>query len=297
MTTDILAPAVRRNSNLCADDLVGNSEVMRKVVALATRASKSDANVLVTGESGVGKTAVARWIHANGARHAGPLVQVNCAAMPSPLVEAELFGKKELFSQAQTGTLYVDEIGEMSLDLQSKLLLALETASPLVRVIAATTRPIELAVKTGRFRQELFYRLAVIRLDMPALRERREDIPELVRAFLGDRQIEDSALQWLVEQDWPGNVRQLANVIERALALGEHDTVTFEDVAITDGNPVDDVVERLLRVAAERHVPLAEIEHAYIKRVVASVAGNMSRAARILKIDRRTLYRKLSGHL
>jgi DNA-binding NtrC family response regulator len=171
------------------------------------------------------------------------------------------------------------------------------------RVIAATNRPIEEAVKTGTFRSDLFYRLNVIPLEIPPLRVRPEDIPDLVRAILeraarGEPTpigIADDAMQWLMLQPWPGNVRELANVLERAIALTDHAMLTLGDVADIDPRPADSTLDETLDLMAARHVSLSEFEHAYIRQVIAAAEGNMARAARILRIDRRTLYRKLKG--
>lgn len=299
---------------------------MRRVLEIAARAARSCAPVMITGESGVGKGAVARWIHERGPRHAGPLLRVNCAALPSGLIEAELFGVRRgaftaaresrdgLFAEVGGGTIFLDEIAEMSLAAQPKLLHVLDMSRvrPVgasveievdARVIAATNRPVDDAVKTGAFRLDLFHRLNVIPLEVPPLRARPDDIPELVRAILDriarDRPdpigITDEAVCWLMRRDWPGNVRQLANVLERAAALTEHAILTLADVADVDQPPASDALAGAADPVAARHVSLFEFEHAYIRRVIADAGGNMSRAARILGIARRTLYRKLAG--
>jgi len=306
-------------------DLVSTSAAMKRVLDIARRAARSDATVLVTGESGSGKGALARWIHARGPRREGPFVQVNCAALPSGLVEAELFGvrrgaftdaresREGLFVEATGGTILLDEIAEMPIDVQSKLLSVLESSKvrPVgggevtvdARVIAATNRSIEQAVHTNEFRIDLFFRLNVIRIEMPPLRDRVDDIPELVHALLARAAhgasspigITDDAVRWLVRREWPGNVRELANVVERAVALTEHDTIVLEDVRDLGQRPTGDPTNEILAGAAERQLSLAEVERGYIKRVLDSSGGNVSRAARVLGIDRRTLYRKLSG--
>jgi DNA-binding NtrC family response regulator len=308
--------------------LVAGSPAMVKVLDIARRAARSNASVLVTGESGTGKGALARWIHDRSARSSGPFVQVNCAALPSGLVEAELFGVRRgaftdaresrdgLFVEASGGTIFLDEVAEMPLDTQSKLLQVLESSRvrPVgggetaidARVIAATNRAIDDAVAANQFRLDLFFRLNVIRIEMPPLRERAGDIPELVNALLaraagggsGPIGITDDAVRWLCRHDWPGNVRELANVVERAVALTDHDTIVLDDVRdLPTRGPIDprsDPTSDLLSRAAERQLPLAEVERGYIRRVLDANGGNVSRTARILGIDRRTLYRKLA---
>jgi DNA-binding NtrC family response regulator len=305
-------------------NLVAASPAMVKVLDLARRASRGAASVLITGESGTGKGALARWIHDRGARAGGPFVHVNCAALPSGLVEAELFGVRRgaftdaresrdgLFVEASGGTIFLDEIAEMPLEIQSKLLGVLESsrvrpvgggeAAMDARVIAATNRVIDDAVAANQFRLDLFFRLNVIRIEMPPLRERAGDIPELVNALLaraardgaGPLGITDDALRWLVRHDWPGNVRELANVVERAVALTDHDTIVLEDVRDLPARAPSDPTGELLASAAARQLSLAEVERAYIRRVLDGSGGNVSRAARVLGIDRRTLYRKLT---
>ena len=315
---------LRRELDDDRGNLVAVSPAMIKVLDIARRASRGLASVLVTGESGSGKGALARWIHDHGARAAGPFVHVNCAALPSGLVEAELFGVRRgaftdaresrdgLFVEASGGTIFLDEVAEMPLDVQSKLLQVLESsrvrpvgggeAAIDVRVIAATNRAIDDAVQQNQFRLDLFFRLNVIRIDMPPLRDRAADIPALVNALLarasrggtGPIGITDDAMRWLVRHDWPGNVRELANVVERAVALTDHNTIVLEDVRDLEARVPIDPTSELLASAAERNVPLAEVERGYIRRVLDANGGNVSRAARILGIDRRTLYRKLA---
>jgi len=305
-------------------NLIASSPAMTKVLDIARRAARSMASVLITGESGTGKGALARWIHDRGARSNGPFIHVNCAALPGGLVEAELFGVRRgaytdaresrdgLFVDASGGTIFLDEIAEMPLDVQSKLLGVLESsrvrpvgggdAAIDARVIAATNRALDDAVAANQFRLDLFFRLNVIRIEMPPLRDRPEDIAELVHALLARAShggvapigITDDAMRWLTRRDWPGNVRELANVVERAVALTDHDTIVLEDVhSVGEREPADPSVD-LLASAAERHLPLAEVERSYIRRVLDANDGNVSRAARILGIDRRTLYRKLA---
>jgi DNA-binding NtrC family response regulator len=317
---------VRLRRDLGEDDgtgLVAKSAAMRRVLDLARRAARSDATVLITGESGAGKGALARWIHERSARRDGPLVQINCAALPSNLIEAELFGVRRgaytdaresrdgLFVEASRGTLFLDEIADMPIEAQAKLLQVLESSRvrPIgstaevdidVRLVAATNHELEAAVRASKFRGDLFFRINVVRIEVPPLRARREDIPALVQAFLarasrrgrGPVGISEEAMRWLDAHDWPGNVRELANVIERAVALTDHDTIVLDDVKDRTAPAMIGDPSSLVD-AARRHVPLAQVELAYIRQVIAAVDGNMSQAARVLGIDRRTLYRKL----
>ncbi len=301
---------------------VARSPAMRRVLELALRAARSDATVLFTGESGSGKGSVARFVHDRGSRAAAPFVQVNCAAVPATLFEAELFGVRKgaftdahrdrpgLMEQAAGGTLFLDEIAELPLELQPKLLQALETRSvrpvgaaaeiPVdLRLLAATNRSLEQAVAAGRFRQDLFWRLNVIRIELPPLRERPEDIELLADVFLhraAERLgrpvvgISQAALEHLRLHPWPGNVRELQNTIERAVALTDHDTLLPEDLAPTPPPPPPNDP---LAAPLAAHWTLAELEDRYVTRVLQATAGNKSEAARRLGIDRRTLYRRL----
>src|SRR5208283_2108521 len=247
--------------------------------------------------------------------------QLNCASLPPTLVESELFGVRRgaftdakedrvgAFVAAGDGTLLLDEVGDLPLDVQAKLLHVLENGRvrPLggtaevpvkARLIAATNRPLDALVREGNFRQDLYYRLNVIRIEVPPLRERREDIVPLVDLFLSracERQsrpligVSAAAMRRLVAYHWPGNVRELANPIERAVVLCEHDSLLPEDLEF----PKNGGVEALLEQAADGHLPLEEIERAYVRRVLEEHGGNKAGAARILGINRRTLYRKL----
>ncbi len=308
--------------------LVARSQTMQRVVDLARRAALTDSTVLLTGESGVGKGDVARFIHDHSPRHKGPFTQVNCAALPAPLVESELFGVRKgaytdaredrlgLLVQATGGTLFLDEVAEMPLEAQPKLLHVLETGRvrPVggssevgidVRLIAATNRPLEEALRDRHFRSDLYHRLNVIRVEIPPLRERPEDIEALVDVLLQRAStklgrpvigITTGAMRWLLSYEWPGNVRELANMIERAVALTEHDTILLEDFVLASHPPgKDDLLSNALSNAAVRELPLADVERAYIHRVLEATQGNKARAARILGIDRRTLYHKLGA--
>ncbi len=303
--------------------LVARSTPMRRVLDVARRAARTDSTVLLTGESGTGKGALARFLHEQGPRKAAAFVHLNCAAIPVTLVESELFGAKKgsftdarderpgLFAQARGGTLFLDEIGEMPLDVQPKLLHALETGKirPIgatgeiavdVRVIAATNLPLEEACKERRFRADLYYRLNVIRIDVPPLRERVGDVEPLIDVLLqrhADKMgrplvgVSAEAMRWMVAHDWPGNVRELSNVLERAVALAEHDTLVLADLVDAKSGGGRDFLDD----AAARRLSLADIERAYALKVLESTRGNKSLAARILGIDRRTLLRKFGA--
>jgi two-component system response regulator HydG len=309
------------------DEMVGTSPAMAAVFELIERVASVDASVLVTGESGTGKELVARALHRRSRRAAGPFIAVNCAALPEALLESELFGhvrgaftdartaKTGLFVEANGGTLFLDEIGELPLTMQAKLLRALEsrTVRPVggsseiafdVNLVTATNRDLEAAVAEGRFRDDLFYRLDVVHLHLPPLRSRGGDILLLAQGFLtraaarmGKRVggMSPAVAEKLLAYAWPGNVRELVNCVERAVAL-----TRFEELA------VDDLPERVrsyraahVVVAADdpsELVPLEEVERRYILRVLDAAGGNKSIAARILGLDRKTLYRRLEGY-
>jgi two-component system response regulator HydG len=309
------------------EDLVGDSPAMRRVRQLLARVVDSDASVLVTGESGTGKEVVAKVLHRSGRRKSGPLVAINCAAMPEQLLESELFGhvrgaftdaraaRTGLFVQASGGTLLLDEIGDLPLALQPKLLRALQerVVRPIggseeipfdVRLVATTNRDLESAVEEERFREDLYFRVNVIHVEMPPLRARGSDVLLLAQHFLAQHAakagkrvsgLSPQAAERLLAYSWPGNVRELQNAMERAVALAQYDQVT-----------VDDLPEKIrayrpshVLIAADdpsELVPLEEAERRYILRVVESVGGNKTLAARILGIGRKTLYRKLQQY-
>jgi DNA-binding NtrC family response regulator len=306
--------------------LIGSSESMRRLYATIDHLSDNDATVLVSGESGTGKELVAREIHARGRRKDGPFVAVSCAAMPETLLEAELFGHQRgirpelawgqggLFMAAEGGTLLLDEIGDMPLALQGKLLRALEerTVRALgssrehpfdVRIIAATNRDLEAAVEQGRFREDLFHRVNVIHVELPPLRSRGGDVLLLAQAFLGELAVRSGrpiaklaaeTAERLSSYDWPGNVRELRNCVERAVTLSHAPRVEVHDLP----RKVRDFQPRHVLIAADdpsELLPLEEVERRYIARVIQACAGNKSKAARILGIGRKTLYRHLDG--
>jgi DNA-binding NtrC family response regulator len=319
---------VRLSSPLAAPEaapLVAVSEGTKRALDTARRAARGSTTVLLTGESGVGKTAFARFIHEESPRRARRFVQLNCAALPAGLVEAELFGVRRgaftdarsdrdgLFAHADGGTLLLDEIGDMTLEVQPKLLVCLEngTYRPIgareevrcdVRLIAATNQPLEDAVREKRLRADLYHRLNVIRIEIPPLRERNDEIPALVdewlrrlspRAGRNLAGVTAEAMRWLRVQPWPGNVRELANVLERAVMLSEHDTLVIED--FVEGRGEADAERTFLDAALAEGLALEEVERRYIELVLARAGGNKTKAARILGVDRTTLYRRRSG--
>lgn len=304
--------------------ILGKSKAIQGVFDLIRRVADGPTNVLITGESGTGKELVAKAIHYNSDRKDAPFVPVNCAAIPEQLLESELFGhmrgaftdakadKRGLFEEAQKGTLFLDEISELPLMLQAKLLRAIQEKEirrvgankPIavdVRIIAATNLHLAEEVKAKRFRDDLYYRLNVIELKLPPLRERREDIPILVEAFLKKcadargknvKGVSESALAMLMDYDWPGNVRELENVIERAVTLSRGETISPDDLPTAVQGARGD--RRVLDEAAEKTLSLHEIEKEYIKKILEKTGGNKYQAAHALGIDRKTLYRKLA---
>ena len=307
--------------------ILGEGRAMTDVLDFVDRVAETDATVLVTGESGTGKELVARAVHARSRRAAGPLVAINCAAMPEALLESELFGhvkgaftdaksaKRGLFLEAQGGTLFLDEIGEMPLGLQAKLLRALEDRKvrPLgataevpfdARLVAATNRDLETRVAEKAFREDLYYRVHVVHVDLPPLRARGDDVLALASHFLArfaQRHqkaiggIAPGAARRLLAYPWPGNVRELQNCVERAVALARGDTLTEDDLPprVRDHAAAD------VLVAAHdpsELVTLEEVERRYIQRVMEAVGGSKSEAARVLGLDRSTLYRKLDRY-
>jgi len=307
-----------------ASELDGESSEMVRLRELVARVAASDAPVLVLGETGAGKERVARAIHRLGARSAGPFVAVSCAAMPEHLIESELFGHERgaftdahsaragMLAQANGGTLLLDEIGELPISLQPKLLRVLQerTVRPLgasreqpfdARVIVATHRDLDAAVEEGRFREDLFFRLDVLRVQVPPLRARSGDVLGLAQGFVrrcaarsgkAVTGLSRAAAEKLLRYTWPGNVRELENCIERAVALTSHDQILPEDLP----ERIRDYGRRDVLVAGDdltELVPLQEVEQRYVARVMEAVGGNKTLAAKILGVDRKTLYRKL----
>jgi DNA-binding NtrC family response regulator len=304
-------------------DLIGTSPVMREVFALIRKVADSRASILITGESGTGKEVVARTAHFAGARAKRPFVPVNCTAIPEGLLESELFGhvrgaftgahtsKRGLFEEADRGTLFLDEIGDMGPGLQAKLLRVLQDQEirPVggtkstkvdVRIVAASNKDLRREIDEGRFRRDLFYRLNVIPVHIPPLRERPEDIPLLAEVFVrrhaGGRTytLSPAALQRLIRCHWEGNGRELENVIERALALSEGPEIHPEDLPLPDEEAPSTtrLGETLVGTAVQRQLELREVEDLYIQEILRLTGGNKVHAARILGINRRTLYRR-----
>jgi len=303
------------------ENVVGRSEAMLQVYKTAARVASTDATVLIQGESGTGKELVARAIHTASPRASGPFVAVDCGAIAEGVLESELFGhtrgaftgaqaaRRGLFEEAHHGTLFLDEIGDVGPNLQARLLRALQEGTirrvgandPIsvdVRIVAATNRDMDAAVKQGTFRADLYYRLHVVSIRIPPLRERREDIPLLAEHFAQKHgraegsAISPEARELLVAYDWPGNVRELENAVARALALNPSGVVIPEDLpdairlAQTEPAPVP------LPPPGDRPT-LAELERRYASQVLGQTGGNKTRAAEILGIDRKTLYRIL----
>jgi DNA-binding NtrC family response regulator len=316
-----LRRAVDRTASL--GDLIGESAAMREIFALIKKVAAGRSSVLITGESGTGKEVVARTLHYHGSRANKAFVPINCTAIPEGLLESELFGhvrgaftgahasKSGLFEKADGGTLFLDEIGDMGPGLQGKLLRVLQDGEirPVggtksvkvdVRIVAATNRDLEAELATGRFREDLYYRLNVIPIHIPPLRERSDDIPALVDYFFRKhseerrRVISPEALRELCVRPWRGNARELENVIERALALCDEDEIRLEDLpgSPSGGGSETASAEGLMRSAAEQRLPLRDLSDRYVDHILDLTGGNKVRAARILGVDRKTLYRR-----
>jgi len=336
------------------NQLIGNSPKIQEVFKLIERVADTDSTILILGESGTGKELVARALHFNSRRQFAPFVPINCSALPENLLESELFGhckgaftgaindKKGLFQEADGGTIFLDEIGSMSPVLQSRLLRVLQerevrrvgdnvAVSVNVRVLAATNEPLEKKMKEGTFREDLFYRLNVIQIPLPTLRERREDVPVLTMHFLRNKinsrtgklhNITRKALEVLSAHDWPGNVRELENAIERACALCENSTIRVDDLPpvlrrYASGESDDELAEAppatpeaaaRLAIGAASATPqpsfsqpvgplrdyLREQELGYVNRALAQTGNDKEKAAEMLGVSVATLYRKLA---
>jgi DNA-binding NtrC family response regulator len=310
--------------NMPIDGIAGGSPAIRETIEMIRRVADSDATVLVTGESGTGKELVARALHNLSPRRDQPFVAVNCAAMPAPLLESELFGhvrgaftdakrsRAGLFVQAGAGTIFLDEIGEMPIEMQVKLLRVLQERKvrPVggdeevpfeARVVTATNRDLETEVDEKRFREDLFYRINVVAIPVPPLRARAGDILLLAQYFLKRiagrtnkpvQGISGPAARLLMDYDWPGNVRELENCMERAVALCRLDEITVDDLP----SKVQEHQSSKIVITTESPgelITLDEMERRYVRQVLNAVGGNKTHAARILGIDRRSLYRRL----
>ncbi len=299
-------------------EIIGKSRAMHEIFDLISRIAPTDSTVLITGESGTGKELIAQAIHANSPRCYMPFIAVSCGALPDTLLESELFGyekgaftgaehtKKGRFEMAHKGTLFLDEIGDISLKTQVDLLRALQereinrlgsekTIRVDVRILAATNRNLEKAIREERFRKDLYYRLNVISIHIPPLRERSEDIPLLAKAAIKKYCLEMNreemgiampAMKLLMNYDWPGNVRELENVIERALVIGSGEEITPEDLPFGQRKKEDQSPPSSLK----------EMEKLHIVRILENEGWNISRASRALGIDRQTLYNKIEKY-
>jgi DNA-binding NtrC family response regulator len=304
--------------------MIGQSAAMRDVYRLIDRAGPTDKAILIQGESGTGKELVARALHQSSDRAAKPFVVINCAALPESLLESELFGhekgaftgaiaaKPGLFEVADNGTLFIDEIGELAGGLQAKLLRVLEDGSLRrigsikerrvnVRLLAATNRNMQQEVNSGHFREDLFYRINVMSLQLPPLRDRHGDIPVLIKHFLGAQwQIDPVAQQALEQYSWPGNIRQLINALDRAKIMADHQTITLHDLP----PEVTGVAPSAKPSASNGHVvtmttpldDLASIQRTHVLEILKRERGNKARTARALGINRRSLYRLLEKY-
>ncbi|HQR37580.1 MAG TPA: sigma-54 dependent transcriptional regulator [Blastocatellia bacterium] len=312
--------------------MLGKSDAMRRVFSMIEKVAETDVTVLVLGESGTGKELVAQEIHRRSSHRSGDFVAMNCAAMPTELIESELFGhekgsftgaasrRKGKFEAANGGTILLDEIGDMSLTTQAKVLRVLEerrverlggdTSIPVdVRIVSATHKDLDTEIAEGRFRQDLYYRLRVVTIELPALRERREDIPILANDMLTRyaslyglrcREIDPEAMRRLVQYDWPGNVRELRNAIERAVVMTNDERLTVDDLPpelarqSTRSAEVAATGDTLsLPFVPDFKEARKEFERAYIERRLAETGGNVTRAAELLEMHRQSLQHKL----
>lgn len=310
------------------DEIIGKSPAIQEVIEVIKRVSQTDANILITGESGTGKELVAKAIHARSLRKPEPFIPVDCAALPENLLESELFGyekgaftgantsKPGLFETAHGGTLFLDEIGEIPMTMQAKLLRAIQERqvrrlgsnkfiSIDVRIISATNREIKKSVQEKTFREDLYYRLNVIQISVPPLRERRGDIPVLALHFMDRfaalnkkdiRSISPDAMGVMENYSWPGNVRELQNIMERAVVLCDADKITIEDLPkeVCMAPPPLPVENLLYKDAKEAW--LAAFEKNYLSSLLKGTSGNISRAAQKAGIDRKTIHRLIKRY-
>jgi two-component system response regulator HydG len=310
-------------------NIIGRSSAMAKLLETVAQVAPSEATVLIAGESGTGKELIAGAIHFNSNRREGPFVKMNCAAVTETLLESELFGhekgaftgayrrKEGRFRQADGGSLFLDEVSEMSLAMQAKLLRVLqereitrvggeEVISVDVRLIAATNKDLIREIEADRFREDLYYRLNVVALDVPPLRARTEDIPLLAQHFLGEFALKNHkqikgfvplAMDQLLRYRWPGNVRELMNVVERAVVLARGDYLEEKDLPLPQGGePVSERVGPEQAEGPAADLPLDEVEKRTVLKTLEAAKGNKSETARRLGITRRTLHKKLKKY-
>ncbi|MGA2517334.1 MAG: sigma-54 dependent transcriptional regulator [Thermodesulfobacteriota bacterium] len=325
MENQRLISEVKRLSGLLKErydfqNIIARSEKMRKVLELVSRIARTDSTIYISGESGTGKEVIAKAIHLASERRDRPFVDINCAAIPETLLESELFGHERgaftdakrsyqgLFARSHQGTIFLDEIGDMSLSIQAKLLRVLQekkfyplgSGKPVevdVRVIVATNRDLEAKVKNGSFREDLFYRIHVVPIDLPPLKERKEDIPLLAEHFLSKisqrmkkdmKGISAMAMQKLMLYDWPGNVRELENTIEHAVAITQHDVISEEIVLSTK-----DLPRKSLKPFKEA---VEEFKRGYVVRLLEFTKGNVSKAAELAGKYRADFYGLVKKH-
>jgi two-component system response regulator AtoC len=331
LTSEVQVLRDEISSLVQTERIVGNSPAMQEVYKTVGKVAKADATVLITGESGTGKELVAEALHYNSNRRSGPIVKVSCAALPETLLEAELFGhekgsftgamtqRRGRFEMADKGTILLDEIGEMSLPMQTKLLRVLQerkiervgSSLPIkvdIRIICATNKDLQRQVEQQKFREDLFYRLNVINIHMPPLRDRKEDIPALVEHFLAKHRysataqpaaISEEALKRLMEYEWPGNVRELENVVERAVVLSRGQIITSRELPFGDHEAGDHEEEGGDEVSVEKSYfkkAVAQFEKDMIMKALRDANGNRSKAAEMLGIYRRLLYAKIKEY-
>jgi DNA-binding NtrC family response regulator len=308
------------NEIIRPDNLIGESFQIKKIYELVHSVSSTDTTVMIRGESGTGKELVAKAIHINSSRKYSPIITVNCGALAESLLESELFGhekgaftgaqfrRKGKFEMADGGTIFLDEIGSISLRMQIELLRVIETkqfnrvgGNELIksdfRVITATNESLEELVKAGKFREDLYYRLNVFTIVISPLRERRDDIPLLVNFFINKfssamnkkvKSISKDAMDFLMNYDWPGNVRELENAIERAMVVGKSDSITVDDLPFH-------VSKNNIELTGDEK-SLSSMEKKYINRILSENDWNISKSAQILEIDRATLYNKINKY-
>lgn len=306
-------------------EMVGESQALRRVLDIAGKVAPTESTVLIQGASGTGKELVANFIYQNSERKGKPFVTVNCASIPDTLIESELFGyekgaftdaratKQGIVEIANNGTLFLDEVGDISPIVQPKILRFVQSGEfrrvggntalkADCRILSATNRNLGDEVKAGRFREDLLYRLNVITIDVPSLRDRKDDIPLLVASFLRtkmktkvQKSISSKAVAMLMEYDWPGNIRELENVIERAAILCQRDTIEPEDLSLPTGSlslPATSAGDNKIGTA----LALKEIEHMHIEGVLRSFRGNKTESAKVLGISLKTLYTKIQQY-